>query len=204
MPPSSRLIPRHAAEPPQDGEPYGRWREKLRGEFLAAAQGLEEAGELGEIVFFPDRTWHGRTFVPASARTDRGMEVYGFVVFVPAGQGREEPSEFAAHADYTDDTAENNPDWILDLSDEVIGAWRGEDGKVAAMTLVWGRALVTGGGVATAELAGDTVDQCALQGDRFTLIAPDDYDGDLLEVKLFSRAGEELAAESLYADDDEE
>jgi hypothetical protein len=37
-----------------------------------------------------------------------------------------------------------------------------------------------------------------LAGDRFTLIAPDDYRGDFLEIKLFSQRGEELATESLY------
>jgi hypothetical protein len=204
MPPLSRVITQFAAEPPQDGEPYGRWRERLRGEFLAAAQGLdEEAGEIGEITFYPDRSWHGRTFIPASAPTDRGMEVYGFVVFVPADDDGEEPSEFGGHADYTDDTAERHPEWKLDLSDEVIGAWRGEGGKVAAMTLVWGRALVAGGETATAELGPVTVDQCTLVADRFTLIAPDDYGGDLLEVRLWSASGGELALESLYDEDDE-
>jgi hypothetical protein len=39
---------------------------------------------------------------------------------------------------------------------------------------------------------------------RFTLIAPDDYRGDTLEVKLFDRRGRELARESLYTDDDED
>ena len=41
----------------------------------------------------------------------------------------------------------------MDLCEEVIGGWRGENGKVAAMTLVWGVPLVRGGAVATAELA---------------------------------------------------
>ena len=71
------------------------------------------------------------------------------------------------------------------------------------MTLVWGRPLVDGGAVATAELADLAVDQCALVEDRFTLIAPDDYRQDFLEIKLFNVRGEELARESLYAEDDE-
>ena len=48
------------------------------------------------------------------------------------------------------DTAEANPDWAIDLCDEVIGTWRGEEGNVAAMTLVnepgtrsWGELLTT-------------------------------------------------------------
>jgi hypothetical protein len=83
----------------------------------------------------------------------------------------------------------------------VIGAWRGERGAVAAMTLVWGRALVPGGAVATAELADLVVDQCPLMEGRFTLIAPDDYRGDFLDIKLFSERGEEVARESLYEDE---
>jgi hypothetical protein len=41
----------------------------------------------------------------------------------------------------------------------VIGTWRGEQGKQAAMTLVWGRPLIEGAAVATAELADLVVDQ---------------------------------------------
>src|SRR5262249_26243255 len=91
----------------------------------------------------------------------------------------------------------------MDLCDEVIGAWRGQSGAVAAMTLIWGRPLVSGGRIATAELAGLAVDQCELLDERFTLVAPDDYRHDLLEIKLFGRNGEELGGESLYAGEEE-
>ena len=67
------------------------------------------------------------------------------------------------------------------------------------MTLVWGHPLVSGGRIATAELADLAVDQCELIDERFTLIAPDDYRQDLLEIKLFGAKGQELARESLYA-----
>jgi hypothetical protein len=50
---------------------------------------------------------------------------------------------------------------------------------------VWGRPLLSGGRVVTAELAGLAVDQCTLIEERFTLIAPDDYRQDLLEIALF-------------------
>ena len=72
------------------------------------------------------------------------------------------------------------------------------------MTLVWGRPLVSGGAIATAELAGLAVDQCELLDERFTLIAPDDYRQDLLEIRLFDGGGRELASESLYAAEDED
>jgi len=115
----------------------------------------------------------------------------------------EEPGEFHSVADYTAETAEANPDWQIDLCDEVVGTWRGEQGKAAAMTLVWGRPLVDGGVVVTGELADLAVDQCPLLEGRFTLLAPDDYRGDTLDVKVFDRRGSELAHESLYTEDDQ-
>ena len=75
---------------------------------------------------------------------------------------------------------------------------------VSAMTLVWGRPLVSGGAIATAELADLAVDQCELVDERFTLIAADDYRQDLLEIKLFDAKGRELARESLYGEDDDD
>jgi hypothetical protein len=204
MPPEDRFVPRFAAEPPQDLLPYGRWAQTLNEEFLAACLGLdgegEELGTPGDVSWYPDRTWHGRTFVPASAHTSTGYELYGYVSYAPGGDG-EEPSDFHAVADYTAETAEANPDWQIDLCDEVVGTWRGEQGKAAAMTLVWGRPLVDGGAVVTAELADLAVDQCLLVEGRFTLIAPDDYRGDTLDVKVYDRGGEQVAHESLYAED---
>ncbi|TMM03890.1 MAG: hypothetical protein E6G10_06460 [Actinobacteria bacterium] len=197
MPPEPRLVPRFAAEPPQDVLPYGRWAERLRSEFLAAAADLDDVGEPGELVFYPDRTWHGRTWVPVTAPTSAGLEIVGFVSF-RAGADGGEPTAFTAHADATEETAARHPEWQLDLNDEVVGSWRGEQRQVAAMTLVWGTPLVPGGAVATAELAGLVVDQCELREGRFTLLAPDDYRGDLLDIRLFNERGEELARESLY------
>ena len=207
MPPEDRFVPRFAAEPPQDLLPYGRWSQTLTEEFLAACLRLdaegEDLGEPGEVSWYPDRTWHGRTFVPGTAHSSTGYELYGYVSYAPGGDG-EEPSDFHAAADYTAETADANPDWQIDLCDEVIGTWRGEQGKAAAMTLVWGRPLVEGGAVVTAELADLNVDQCVLVEGRFTLIAPDDYRGDTLDIKLFDRRGGQLALESLYAEDAED
>ncbi len=207
MPPEERFLPRFAAEPPQEELPYGRWEERLRQEFLTAALGLdgehENLGEPGAVTWFPDRTWHGRTYVPGTSRTSSGLELFGYVRFV-AGEQDEEPSDFSAHVDFTEETAERNPDWRMDLCEEVIGSWRGQFGGVASMTLVWGRPLVSGGRIATAELAELAVDQCELIDERFTLIAPDDYRHDLLEIRLFDVKGRELARESLYAGEDED
>jgi hypothetical protein len=202
------VLPRFAAEPPQEDLPYGRWAERLADEFVKAARETlaaaeEDLGEPGAIVWHPDRSWHGWTYVPATSRTSSGNELFGYVRFQPAG-GDGEPGAFSAHVDYTGETAERNPDWQLDLCEEVIGVWRGALGAEATMTLVWGRPLVSGGRIATAELAGLAVDQCELVEERFTLIAPDDYRGDLLEIKLFDVKGREVATESLYGEDEQE
>ncbi|MGI8512271.1 MAG: hypothetical protein ACR2NH_06545 [Solirubrobacteraceae bacterium] len=207
MPPTDRLVPRFAAEPPQEKAPYGRWATKLSGEFFAACLAVdaegEELGEPGDVTWYPDRTYNGRTYLPATAHTDKGYEYFGYVSWLPGSEGTE-PSELEASADFTSETAEANPDWTLDLGDEVIGAWRGEEGKSATVTLVWGRPVKGAGAIVTAELAGLAVDQCVLVEDRFTLVAPDDYRGDFIAVVLWDRGGREVARESLYEDDGED
>jgi hypothetical protein len=206
MPPTDRLVISFAAEPPQEPLPYGRWADTLGGHFRAAVGEIdtegEDIGELDtEISWFPDRTYEGRTFVPAVARTSGGYELFGFVSFAEGPGG---PSDFLAAVDFTSELAESNPDWKLDLNDEVIGTWRGEQGNKAEITLVWGVPMVPGGAIVTAELANLAVDQSELVEDRFTLIAPDNYRGDFLEIKLWTKGGDELARESLYVEDDEE
>jgi hypothetical protein len=204
MPPTDRFVISFAAEPPQEGIPYGRWADTLAGHFLAACRELdtegEEIGAPGDVAWFPDRTFAGRTYIPAVARTTGSYELFGFVSF---SEGPGGPADFEARADFTSELAESNPDWKLDLNDDVIGTWRGEEGKTADITLVWGVPLIPGGAIATAELANLAVDQCELVDERFTLIAPDNYRSDFLEVKLWSRNGEELARESLYVDEEE-
>jgi hypothetical protein len=205
VPPIERLVPCFAAEPPQEGLPYGRWAERLEGELRAVWAKLdgdgEDLGEPSEIVWYPDRSWHGRRYVPATSITSTGFELYGYVRFVALGEDGE-PTELSASGDYTEETAERNPEWKLDVCDEVIGSWHGLDGAVAAMTLVWGRPLVGAGRVVTAELGRATVDQCELVEQRFTLLAPDDYRHDLLEIKLWGAKAQELACESLYEGDE--
>jgi hypothetical protein len=212
MPPEDRFVCRFPAEPPQEALPSGRWADTLTAEFLAACLRIdtegEDLGEAGVPTWYPDRTWNGRTYVPVTARTSTNLEVFGYVSFVPGDpEGAatdQEPGDFAASADFTDELAEGHPDWRMDLCDEVIGTWRGEAGNRADMTLVWGVPQIRGGIVATAELADLCVDQCLLLEDRFTLIAPDDYRQDFLEIKLFNVRGEELARESLYTEDEDD
>ncbi len=193
-------ICRFAAEPPQGGLPP---TETLQAEFLAAClrvepeEGDPAIGAAGDIHWFPDRTWSGRTYVPATARTDTGLELFGYVSFAPG----DEPSELYAWADYTADTADDHPEWKMDISQEVVGGWRGERGQVAAMTLVWGVPMAPNGHIVTAELGRITVDETLIEGDRFTLFAPDAYDETFLEIVLRDGAGNTLARESLYEDE---
>lgn len=206
MPPTDRFVISFAAEPPQQSLPGGHWADVLREQFLAACADIdtdgEEIGTPGEIRWFPDRSLYGRSYVPAVARTEVGYEVFGYVSFTDAGGSG--PEDFEARADFTGDVAEANPDWQLDLNEMVLGSWRGERGSEAEMTLVWGVPLIPGGAVVTAELADHAVDQCELLEQFFTLIAPDNYRGDYLDIKLWGKRGEQLAAESLYASDEDE
>jgi len=212
MPPVERFVCRFAAEPPQEALPHGAWAQTLQAEFLAACLRIDsegqELGEARELRWFPDRTWNGRTYVPVTSSSTTDLELFGYVSFVPgdpdASGPEAEPSDFVSSADFTEETAERNPDWKIDVCEEVVGTWRGEGGRSAEMTLVWGVPLLGRAVVATAELAGLAVDQCATVEDRFTLLAPDNYRSDFLDVKLWDADGRELASESLYVDDEED
>jgi hypothetical protein len=206
--PNPRPIPRFIADTSQEGIPHGRFAERLREELAKACAEIEDlpaGAELpAEIDWFPERAWGGRVWVPCSARTDSEegkLEIYGHVSYLQPPGG--EPESFAARADFTDVLAEANPDWRIDLNDDVIGRWRGENGRAGAVTLVWGRPLVRGTAAATAVLDGETVDQEPISQGRFTLLALDALEGygdDVyMEVKLWSQRADELASENLYA-----
>lgn len=208
MTPNPRPIPRFIADATQEGIPHGRFAERLREEFVKACAEIEDlpagAAVPDEVDWFPERAWGGKVWVPCSARSDSEegrLELFGHVSYVqPPG---EEPGEFAAKADFTDILSEDNGDWRIDLNDDVIGRWRGENGRAGAVTLVWGRPLVRGAVAATAVLEAETVDQEVVSQDRFTLIALDALEGYgdeiFIEVKLWSRRAIELASETLYA-----
>jgi hypothetical protein len=203
MPPDERPIPRFIAEPPQEALPYGRWAETLSEHFLEACRRIEteeDLGDPGEVTWFPDRTFSGRTYLPATAPTSNGYELFGYVSFTREHEGAG-ASDFAALADWTDETAEANPDWKLDLSDQELATWRGPQSRRGEITLVWGVALTHNGVVATAELGPTTTDQCAIVEDRFTLVSLDNYTGDFIEIKLWGAGGGEVAAESLYEEE---
>lgn len=208
MTPNPRPIPRFIADTTQEGIPHGRFAERLREEFakvVAEIEDLPAGAEVpAEVDWFPERAWGGRVWVPCSAHSDSEegrLELFGHVSYVQPPEG--DPRDFAAKADFTDVLAEDNPDWRIDLNDDVIGRWRGESGRAGAVTLVWGRPLVRGAVAATAVLDAETVDQEEISQSRFTLIALDALEGYgdrvYMEVKLWSRRAMELASETLYA-----
>jgi hypothetical protein len=208
-PPSGRPFPRFIADAAREGRPYGRWAERLRAEFERACSPLaNEAGaplDPESLEWFPERGWGGRVYVPATARATppeggAPVEYFGHVSFVRPEGG--EAEDLRARAEFTDIVAESNPEWRIDLNEDVIGAWRAEQGRGGEVTLIWGTPLVRGSVAATAELDRETVDQAAIEDGRFTLVAVDAVNGfgdDLyLEIQLWDRRLKQLAAESLY------
>jgi hypothetical protein len=208
--PNPRPIPRFIADSTQEGVPHGRFAERLGTELASACEAIEDLPQgvalPEDVAWFPERAWGGRVWVPATSRVEGPegtIELFGHVSYVQPEGG--EPTDFRATADFTDVLAEDNPDWRIDLNDDVIGRWRGENGRAGDVTLVWGRPLVRGAVAATAELEAETVDQEALSDGRFTLIALDNLEGYgdpvYMQVKLWSRFAQELAAETLYEED---
>jgi hypothetical protein len=206
--PNPRPIPRFIADSSQEGIPHGRFAGRLAEEFQRASRTIADlpngtkAPE--EIEWFPERAWGGRVWVPCTARAEGPngtLELFGHVSYRHPGDG--EPDGFEAKADFTDILAEDNPDWRIDLNDDVIGRWRGENGRGGNVTLIWGRPLIRGAVAATAELDAEAVDQEVVTNERFTLLALDALEGYgddvFVQVRLWSRRGQELAAESLYA-----
>jgi hypothetical protein len=190
------------AEQPSESEPYGRFGERLAALFAeACAQAGVDDIDRTALRWFPPRAWGGRAYVPATLPAPGGGELFGHVSYAPGSNG--DPDDFAARAEVTTETAAENPDWLIDLSDDVIGSWRGPGGSRAEVTLVWGVPLRPGAAIATAELDGETVDQCEVgQGGGFTLVTLDALEGFgdtlFLEVALWDRRGALLGSESLY------
>ena len=210
-PPTGRPYPRFIADAPQEKAPYGRFQERLTQEFAKACEGLAEEASTTldpeSLAWFPERAWGGRVYVPVigdSTQPEESdaarVEFFGHVSFVRPEEG--EPTDFTATADFTDVTAEDNPEWKVDLNDDVIGKWQADGGRGGDVTLIWGLPMVRGAAAATAELDEETIDQAAINDGRFTLIAVDAVHGfgddHYLSVVLWDRRMTPLARESLY------
>ena len=98
------VFPMFAAEPPQEPLPYGRWGEALAEQFAGAA---EAALDPAHVVWFPDRTWNGRTYVPATAPAEGG-EWFGYVSYTREHEGAQ-AADFTATADFTEETGHLTP-----------------------------------------------------------------------------------------------
>ena len=216
MPPIRRPYPRFIADSAQEGTPYGRWEERLRETFAAASEPLaaEALSPLDPqtLKWFPDRAWGGRVYVPATGRAQAPAEAedgtqvlaeyFGWVSF-ERPDDEAEPKDLRASADFTDVTAEDNPEWRIDINDDVIGQWRADGDRGGDVTLVWGLPLIRGAVAATAELDGEVLDQAPVVDGRFTLVAVDAIHGFVdelyLEIVLWDRTLRRVvASESLY------
>jgi hypothetical protein len=213
LPPTPRPYPRFIADAPREKRPHGRFSERLAVEFAKACESLAaDAGaplEPESLRWFPERAWGGRVYVPVTGEgaapdgeeAPGPLEYFGHVSFARADE-QTEPSELLASADFTDVTAEDNPDWRIDLNDDVIGSWHADGGRGGDVTLVWGLPLVRGAVAATAELDEEVLDQAAVNDGRFTLVAVDAVHGfgddHYLEILLWDRRVTQLARESLY------
>jgi hypothetical protein len=203
--PIARAIPRFIANASAEGLPYGRHAQQLREEFAKACEPhtSEAGGPPGELTWYPERTWGGRGYVPATAPVEGApvpSEYFGYVSFARAEDGG--PSDMKAVADFTDVIAADNPDWKIDLNEEVIGPWNGGQKRTGDVTLVWGTPMVPDAVAATAVIDGDVVDQASVTDERFTLIAVDALKGFpvelYVEIFLWGKRQKLLARESLY------
>ena len=85
-----------------------------------------ELGEAGEIHWFPDRTWSGPHLRPRDRAHRHRPRALRLRVLRARRRRRR---ELYAWADYTPDIAEDHPEWRMDISQEVVGGWRGERGR---------------------------------------------------------------------------
>ena len=113
-PAALRPLGRHAA---------GRVPGRLPADRRPRASELGEAGRRSPGS--PTARGRAARTCPATTRTATGLELFGYVSFTP-GDDDDEPGDFYAWADYTDDTADDHPEWQMDICEEVIGGWRGE------------------------------------------------------------------------------
>jgi hypothetical protein len=215
VPPIRRPYPRFIADSSQESAPYGRWEERLSESFATACEPLatDAASPLDPetLKWFPERAWGGRVYLPVTGRAQATVEAedgtqvlaeyFGWVSFTRPDD-ESEPEDLHASADFTDVTAEDNPEWRIDINDDVIGQWRADGDRGGDVTLVWGLPMIRGAVAATAELDEEVLDQAPVVDGRFTLVAVDAVHGfgdDLyLEIRLWDRGLREIASESLY------
>src|SRR5262245_55814802 len=87
MPPVSRPYPRFIPDASRDGPPDGAWAAQLADAFVAHCETVDEAAgapiDPATIRWFPERSWGGRTYVPATGRATQAS--------IPEGSDGAEP-----------------------------------------------------------------------------------------------------------------
>ena len=181
-----RALRRRAAAGPA---PRRQWADTLQAEFLAACLRIDtegtELGDAGSMTWFPDRTWAGRTFVPVTTPHQHGLDLFGYVSFTPGDRRRRARTTSTRAADFTDETADANPEWKMDLCEEVIGGWRGEGGRGGGDDARVGRADRPRRRERHGRAGRRHRRPVRVAENRFTLLAPDAYRGDYLEIALW-------------------
>ena len=145
VPPTTRRIPLFAARPPRNRCPMGAGARRSPSSSGPSAR----ADRRDRLV--PRPHLEGRTYVPATApAADGGEWVRLRLPHAREGAGAQ-ATDFVA-GDFTEETADQNPDWSLDLSDHEIGHWRGHPGPARGDHAGLGRRARVKRAVATAEL----------------------------------------------------
>jgi hypothetical protein len=122
-----------AASPPsrRRAAAHGRWAETLQAEFLAAClrstPRARTSARPARSYWYPDRTWSGRTYVPATRARRPASSSSATSPSRPATSTTSRRTSTAGPTSPT--TADDNPDWKLDLPRRSIGGWRGEQGR---------------------------------------------------------------------------
>ena len=202
--PTDRFVISFAAEPPQEPIPYGRWADTLRGHVPVGVPRDRHRGRGhrrsrarsrgSPIARTPGAPTSRRSRARRGLRAVRVRVVHAMPVGGPDRTSRRGPTSPRRPPTPI-------PSGSLTSTTTSSACWRGEQGKTADMTLVWGVPMVAGG-VDRDRRAGEPRGRSVrARRERFTLVAPDNYRGDYVEIKLWGRRGEELAVESLYVDE---
>ena len=212
MPPVERFVCRFAAEPPQEALPHGDWAQTPAGRVPRRLPAHRQprarsSARRASCAGSPTARWNGRTYVPVTARTTTDLELFGYVSFVPGdperGRRRADGLRGDRRLHRRDGRAQPG------LADRRLRGGRrrlarrgrpqrGHDARVGRAAARARASWPPPSSPASPSTSARSLD------DRFTLIAPDDYRGDFLDVKLWDADGRELASESLYVDDDDE
>ena len=163
-----------------------------------------ELGEAGAIDLVPRPHVGGPHLRPVTARTTTGLDLFGYVSFTPGDDERRARRLLRRGPTSPTRPPTATPSGRWTSARRSIGGWRGENGEVAAMTLVWGVPARARRRDRHRRARRPHRRPVPVAEDRFTLIAPGRLPRRLPRDRALGRAGGELARESLYEDDGED